>query len=85
MGIADQVDPIIRLVFTHDSGAPKLFDAAFKSRIGRGLLIASSLDHSEDAGRYLLHRLIGYALERSAGARAALDPEFLRRWSVESQ
>jgi hypothetical protein len=84
LGIADQVDPVIRLVFTHDSGAPKLFDAVFKTRIGKGMLIASSLDHSEDAGRYLLHRLIGYALSDDAACQARIDPAILGRQAAES-
>lgn len=84
MGIADQVDPVIRLVFTHDSGAPKLFDAVFKTRVGKGMLLASSLDHSEDAGRYLLHRLIGYALDEGAAARVEIDAGVLRKWTAEA-
>jgi hypothetical protein len=60
-GLTDHVDPIIRYVYTHDSGAPKLFDAVFSARVGHGLLVATTLDHTTLAGDWLLQRLLGYA------------------------
>lgn len=78
LGIADQVDPIVRLVFTHDRGIPKMIDAAFRTRVGDGLLIASSFDHSGPAGQWALHRWLEYATSAAASASAQLDPVWLR-------
>jgi hypothetical protein len=61
-GLIDHVDPIVRYVYTHDSGIPKLFDAVFSARVGRGLLVASTLDHTTRAGGWFLERLLGYAI-----------------------
>jgi hypothetical protein len=80
--IADQVAPIVRLVFTHDRGAPGLMDAACAARVGRGLLIATSLDHTEDAGRYLLRRFLDWAGSDNPEPRAELDPKLLEQWVV---
>jgi hypothetical protein len=59
--LTDHVDPIIRYVYTHDSGTPKLFDVVFSARVGKGLLVASTLDHTTLAGDWLLRRLLRYA------------------------
>jgi len=69
--LLDHVDPIIRYVYTHDSGVPKLFDAVFSARVGTGLLIVTTLDHSTVAGAWLLRRLLRSAtdLELPAGER----------------
>lgn len=85
LGIADQVDPLIRLVYTHDQNdRVRFFDLLFMARIGEGLLIVSSLDHSEDAGQYLLRRIIDYARADEAAAQTELASTFLRKWAVES-
>ncbi|MCC6676219.1 MAG: hypothetical protein IT436_03665 [Phycisphaerales bacterium] len=80
LGLADEVQPIIRFLQTHDSGVPRIFDFAFAARVGPGLLIVSSLDHYEDAGRYWLARLLAWA--RADGAadsvQANLSAERLR-------
>ncbi len=82
ISLLDHVDPIVRYVFTHDRGVPKFLDAAFMTRVGRGLLIATSLDHTEDAGQYLLRRFIDFSLLDSPLCRAELDPEVLRAWAI---
>ncbi len=64
----EHVDPIVRYVWTHDAGVPKCFDAVFSARIERGLLVVSTLDHSGEAGRWMLHRVIEFA------KNAPLDP-----------
>jgi hypothetical protein len=74
LGIAASLDPIIRLVFTHDSGKPKLFDQLAWTRIDAGLLMVSSLDHREPAGRFLLGRMIATMLEAKPDACAASIP-----------
>lgn len=79
--VADQVDPIVRYVFTHDRGAPRFLDGAFAARAGQGLLIATSLDHSEDAGRYLLGRLLGFA-SGPPTTQAQMDPSLPRTLAI---
>jgi hypothetical protein len=84
LGIADQVDSLIRLVYTHDQwGSVRFFDQLFMTRVGDGLLIVSSLDHSEDAGQWLLRQIVAYAAHPQATTTGALDPDLLRRWTVE--
>ena len=79
LGIAENVDPLIRLVYTHDQkDRVRFFDFLFMTRIGEGFFIASSLDHSEDAGRYLLRKIIEYAAGDKANARNELAPSLLR-------
>jgi hypothetical protein len=89
LGIAEQVEPLVRLVWTHDmQERPKLLDSLFAARVGHGLLVASALDHTEDAGLWLLDRVVRFADEYApdAGARVArLDPAEVRRWTLESQ
>jgi hypothetical protein len=73
LGIDAVVDPIVRLVFTHDGGAPRLFDAVFCARVGEGLLVVTCLDHSGPAGEFLLDRLLVYAASARGLPKAALD------------
>lgn len=82
LGIADRVDPIIRLVFTHDRGIPKVSDSAFATRVGRGLLLASSLDHTEDAGQYLLRRMMEFGLQDRPPVRGELTATQLGLWAI---
>lgn len=84
LGIADRVQPVIRLVFTHDRGLPTEMDVCFAAAVGRGLLIASSLDHHDDSGRYLLHRLLQSADRPAPECAGRLDAAEVRRWTVES-
>jgi len=60
-GLLGQVEPIVRLIFTHDSGVPRHFDAVFSTRVGRGMLVVSCVDHASVSGGYLLDRLVAYA------------------------
>jgi hypothetical protein len=80
LGIGDQVDPLVRLAYTHDQDRVRFFDQLFMARVGRGLLIASSLDHSEDAGRWLLGKITGFAADPAATTPAELDPGLVKRW-----
>lgn len=82
LGIADQVAPIVRLAFTHDRGSPRLFDMAFMAAVGRGLLLATSLDHTEDAGRSLLARFLAFAAADAPPCRASFDPARVRTWAI---
>jgi hypothetical protein len=84
LGIADQVDPLVRLVFTHDRGAPKMLDSAFAARVGSGVLLATCLDHTEDPGRYLLQRFMEWLVADAVACRAELDPARVRSWAIEA-
>lgn len=57
LGIGDSVDPLIRLYDTHDLSRAVAFDQIFATKVGEGLFIASSLDHSTNAGKYVLGML----------------------------
>lgn len=82
LGIADQVAPIVRLAFTHDGGIPRLMDALFSAHVGRGLLVATSLDHSDPPGRHLLHQVLGWLTEDAPVSPGRLDPALVRAWAV---
>ena len=85
LGITDSVDPLIRLVYTHDQAdRVKFFDQLFMTRVGQGLLIVSSLDHTEAPGRWLLDCIVRFAASSSAVASSDLDPELVRRWTFDS-
>lgn len=79
LGIHDQIDPLVRLVFTHDTGKPKMFDALFQARVGQGLLMVSTLDHLGPAGRFLLVRMMESALGELSGVRGSLSREDLTK------
>lgn len=83
LDIADSVEPIVRLVFTHDKGRPEVWDQVFTARVGLGLLAVTTLDHDNPAGRYLLHRLIEHVHRADAPQheRGTLEPELIRTWS----
>lgn len=58
-GLHDAVTPYIRLIHTHDSvGKINIADDLFAMRLGEGVVLASALDHTTDAGRWLLHRMV---------------------------
>lgn len=65
-GWTDKVLPIVRLVYTHDSGIPAAHDALFAARVGRGLLAVSTLDHTDEPGRYLLDRVVRWTIDADA-------------------
>lgn len=81
LGLAEEVEPIVRLVFTHDQGRPKVMDSVLATRVGRGVLLASALDHTEDAGQYLLHRLLRFLLGEAAEIKRETDPARLEGWA----
>ena len=83
LGIADAVEPVVRLVFTHDKGGPEVWDQIFTARVGAGLLAVSTLDHDSPAGRYLLHRVIEHVHRTEAPglAQREIDIELVRGWS----
>jgi hypothetical protein len=76
-GIIDQIDPLIRLIWTHDAGdRPTIYDQAFTTRVGEGYLVVSCLDTTTDAGRHLLMLLCTNDID----SRARMDPERALSW-----
>ena len=53
------------------------------TRVGRGLLIVSSLDHHDAPGQWLLDRLLKFAMSATAAASSKLDPELVRSWAID--
>lgn len=85
LGISESVDPLIRLAYTHDQRSRvEFFDQLFMARVGRGLLVVSSLDHTEAPGRWLLDCAVRFAASGSATASSSLDPALVRRWTLDS-
>jgi len=85
LGIADQVDPLIRLVHTHDQRQRiKFFDMLFHTRVGEGHLMVSSLDHSDVPGQHLLQRLIRFMTSPGALPAESLDLDLLHRRTIEA-
>ncbi|MBN2365569.1 MAG: hypothetical protein EH225_06220 [Calditrichaeota bacterium] len=58
LGIHSRVDPLIRLFEIHGRETIQIHDQLFATKVGKGLLVASSLDHSAEAGQWLLGELI---------------------------
>ncbi len=84
LGITEKVDPLIRLAYTHNQRhRVTLFDQLFMTRVGRSLLIVSSLDHRDPPGRWLLDRMLKFAMSAAAAASSDLDPELVRTWAIE--
>ncbi|MCW5776002.1 MAG: hypothetical protein KIS87_06155 [Phycisphaeraceae bacterium] len=84
LGLDESVEPVVRLVFTHDRGGPEAFDQVFAVRVGEGVLLVSALDHADPAGRYLLHRMIAWLAADNAPAsvRGTLDTDSVSAWVV---
>lgn len=79
LGLVDCVDPLVRCVYTHDQRRPRIFDMLFHTRVGKGMLTVSSLDHSDPAGRYLLERLM---VAGSVNGSSECEPVVLRRFAI---
>ncbi len=81
MGISGNVRSMIRFYATHDSGRPKVFDLLFAARVGAGVLCVSTLDHGDDAGLYVLDRVLVWLAVGSV--EEEVSPEFLGRYMTE--
>ena len=67
LGIDTVVDPMLRLFQIHDRRKVGVFDQLFATRVGKGLLVASSLSHSATAGQWLLSQLLEWAVSWKPG------------------
>lgn len=84
LGLLDAVDPIIRLVYTHDQERVQQLDLLCHAPVGAGHLTISSLDHSEAAGQFLLGRMIDHLLADKPVSRNEIDPTLLGELTYEA-
>ncbi len=84
LGLDERVEPIVRLVFTHDRGGPEPFDQLFAARVGAGVLAVSTLDHASPAGLYLLYRMIAWLASDDAPAwvRGSIETGTVSTWAT---
>jgi hypothetical protein len=61
LGITEYADTLLRLFDTHDLQTVVVYDQLVATRAGDGLLVASSLDHSTQAGQWVLGELAAWA------------------------
>jgi len=57
----------------------------FSATVGRGILVATSLDHTEEsgpAGRHLLQLTLEWLADNSSTSPATLDPTLVRQWAI---
>lgn len=81
LGFADQVDPVVRYLYTHDmTERVRIEEGVFAARLGAGVLCVSSLDHAEDAGQWALAALASWLPEATVERR--LDPMIARAWAT---
>ncbi len=59
-GIAEEVDPLLRLFDTHDLDHVEIYDQLFATKVGQGVLVVSSLDHTSAAGQDVLDYLVSW-------------------------
>jgi hypothetical protein len=84
LGLADRVDPIIRLVYSHDQESLKFFDMLFAVRVGSGVLAVSSLDHHDPAGQHILDLALRRLATDSVHPCGEIDPRWLAARSHEA-
>lgn len=82
LDIVEQVQPLVRLLHTHDQRRVRIFDQLFAARVDAGLLLCSSLDHSEAAGQWLLRQMMTFAPHADDFRESVLDPEIVRSWTT---
>lgn len=66
LGLENNFDPIIRLFEIHGLDSVNIHDQLTATRLGNGLLIASSLDHTSEGGQWLAGKLIQWAIQWDA-------------------
>lgn len=70
--LRDQVDPILGFWESHDLREVRLHGLSFSTRLGRGRLLVSALDHASPAGAWVERKLTEH-LVRGPAPRRALD------------
>lgn len=86
LGWEDRVDPFVRLIRLHDrQEETPVCDSLFAVRVGEGVLLVSTLDHGEPAGRWLLDRSLAWLASCEAVAvQGRLDRADLEPWLAEA-
>lgn len=77
----EEIDPILMLWDNHDIKEVKTHGLVFETRVGKGRLLVSALNHSGDtnaAGKWLLHAFQKH-LDSGPPPRNALKPETIAR------
>lgn len=77
----EEIDPILMLWDNHDIKEVKTHGLVFETRVGKGRLLVSALNHSGDtnaAGKWLLHAFQKH-LESGPPPRNALKPDTIAR------
>lgn len=82
LGLLNHVDPIVRLVYTHDAKELTYFDMLFTTRVGDGVLAVSSLDHHDPAGQWLLHQVVEWLASDGSSPNAALPIDVTRPYTI---
>ncbi len=85
LGLREAVEPIARLCYTHDTPGVRFFDQMFGARVGDGALLATSFDHHNPAGQFLLARCIDTLLFTHHQLGGRIAPGTLKRHTVEHQ
>ncbi len=83
-GIAEKVQPLLRLLDTHDLSEVAIYDQLFETGIGRGVLAVASLDFSTPAGQWLLSRIVDRLLTTEPPITISLTYEEAKAFSVPS-
>jgi hypothetical protein len=81
LGYLEQITPILMFWDNHDLQRVKTHGVVFETRIGKGRLLVSTLNHlspTNAAGRWLLARLLQH-LEQGAPPRHAMQPATIQR------
>lgn len=84
LGLTDAFDPIIRLVYTHDMRERvRFFDMMSMTRVGRGVLLVSSVDHHDPAGQFLLNRALTALRDQTCKPNRKLEASRLRPFAFD--
>jgi len=83
LGLVDKIDPLIHLVYTHNqTKRVQFFDQLFMTRVGSGLLVVSSLDHTEAAGQWLLKKLLCQEFSQDENTASRIEPAQLSKYTL---
>jgi len=86
LGLDRAVDPVLRFFELHGLDTVITSDIVFASRCGRGMLVATALDHRSPGGEWVLSKLVNWASAWTSGKDfpvTSLSPDSLRLYAVE--
>ena len=83
LGLVDKIEPLIRLVYTHNqTERVQFFDQLFMTMVGSGFLFVSSLDHSEAPGQWLLKKLLCQKFSHDENTASRIEPAHLSKFTL---